>query len=81
MSQLAMAARIQIESGIDGDPRGPHRVVINGVDVSLQVRSVDFHIEGGDSADVRVTFANPNLTLEGLAQIVAADSDEGADCG
>lgn len=81
MSQLAMAARIQLEIGSDEDPRGPHRMVLNGVDVSAQVRSVDFHLEGGGVGDVRVTFGDPHLTIEGFAQFINAGSDKEADRG
>jgi hypothetical protein len=56
-------ARIQIETAVDGPT--VHRVLIDGRDVSWQVRSLKFDLEGGEVADVHVTYARAVVSAEG----------------
>lgn len=62
-------AQVQIEVGCD--ERYPHlsRIVIDGRDVSHQVRRVEFVAEGGETTDVRVTYANAHVTAEGAVTL------------
>ena len=60
-------ATIQIETGVNGPVT--HRIVIDGRDVSYRVRSVEFILNGGEPADVRVTYACADLTVDGEALV------------
>jgi hypothetical protein len=62
-------AQIQLEAGYD--QRHPYltRIVIDGRDVSHQVRKVEFVAEGGETTDVRVTYTNAHVTAEGAVSL------------
>jgi hypothetical protein len=49
---------------------GPHRVIVDGVDLSQQVKKVEITVEGGEQATVTLTLAEPIVTAALDAELV-----------
>lgn len=62
-------AEIRIETGVIEEHPHIHRVFVDGRDVTKQLRGLDFTIQGGEAADVRITYARPHVTVEGVANV------------